>query len=93
MKNGPLIQRFTKGAWPMKSINLKDVVAFAVAILIAVTGYFINARLTSIDNSIKDFNDFQRSQIQNVEGIRGDINLLKAKDLELEKKIDDKIKR
>ncbi len=70
-----------------KKITIKDVIAFSFAILIAIIGYFINQRLASIDESIKESNIFQKTQISINEKMNGEINLLKAKDLELEKKI------
>lgn len=73
----------------LEELTIKDIILSAFAVLIAVIGYFINARLSSIDESLKEFSQFQKSQIEITARILGDINLLKAKDTELEKKIDD----
>lgn len=69
----------------MAKLTIKDFITFTFAILIAVIGYFINQRLASIDESIKDSNVFQKTQISINEKMNGEINLLKAKDSELEK--------
>lgn len=73
----------------IKEIEIKDVFSGVFWILIAVIGFMINQRLASIDESIKEFKSFQREQIQSTEYLKGEINLLKAKDLELEKKMKD----
>lgn len=73
-----------------KKITIKDVIAFTFAVLLAVIGYFINQRLSSIDYSIKEFQEFQKIQISSVEKLNGQIDLLKAKDIELERRLETK---
>ena len=70
------------------SITVKDVIVFSFSILLAVIGYFINQRLASIDESLKEFSTFQKVQIGNIEKINGDIKLLQAKDVEIEKRME-----
>lgn len=72
------------------SITVKDVIVFSFSILLAIIGYFINERLASIDESLKEFSSFQKVQIANIEKINGDIKLLQAKDVEIEKRIEAK---
>jgi hypothetical protein len=72
----------------LENITVKDVIVFSFSILLAVIGYFINQRLASIDESLKEFSAFQREQIGNIKVIEGSIKLLQAKDEELEKKIE-----
>lgn len=74
----------------MNKVSLKDIITFTFGILMAVIGYFINQRLASIDSSIKEFQEFQKVQLVIVESMKGEINLLKAKDIELEKAIHNK---
>lgn len=73
-----------------KKITIKDLIAFSFAVLIAIIGYFINQRLASIDESIKESNVFQKTQISINEKMNGEINLLKAKDQEFEKRLEAK---
>lgn len=68
-------------------ITFKDILLSAFAVLIAVIGYFINARLTSIDESLKEFSSFQKTQIAISEKQNGDIRLLDAKHDELQRQI------
>jgi hypothetical protein len=66
-------------------IGIKDIVGFIFAIVLAILGYFIQDKLSSIDYSIKDFKQFQIDQSVRTKEIDGEIKILHAKDSELEK--------
>lgn len=67
-------------------LHIKDFIVGAFALLMAVIGWFINQRLSDIDNSIKEFYQFQREQIKSIEYINGELRYLHAKDSDLDKK-------
>ena len=69
-------------------INLKDVIAGAFGLLIAIIGFFISQRLASIDSSINQFYEWQRTQIATVERMAGRIDQNNLKIDRIEKRVD-----
>ena len=70
----------------LEDLTFKDVLTGISIILFAMLGFMIKEKLSDIDQSIKDFKQFQIEQRVETQKINGQVELLHAKDLELEKK-------